>query len=529
MRKRLLCLYTPFLLVAGAALLLAQTDLTGFWVFRVPTGDGNFRDTFFDLKQDGQTITGKRAGMREAPVSEGTFRDGRLHFAITANFGGQARTTAYDATVSGGGIEMTMTMPGRPPMQGTFERSKPEAALPPAKLPLPALHDVPDNGLARTPPMGWNSWNLFAGKIDDKTVREMAGAMVSSGMAKAGYVYINIDDTWQGQRDANGNITSNLKFPDMKALANYVHSKGLKIGIYSSPGPKTCANYEGSYGHEEQDARTFAAWGFDYIKYDWCSAGQIYKNEEMQAAYQKMGDALLKTGRPIVYSLCQYGLAKVWEWGPKVGGNSWRTTGDIRDSWQSMSNLAFGPAVPAGAAGPGPGGPGAGRRNGLTQIDVAGSIKPGRWIDPDMLEVGNGHMTSEYRTHMTAWSMLASPLLAGNDVRNMTQDTKDILMNAEVIAIDQDPAAVPVQRISRDGTSEVWARRLNDGSHAVALFNRGEQPGEIGLSWSALKLSGNKLEGRDLWKHQPVTLAGDRYSATVPAHGVVLIKVQAAR
>src|ERR1035438_8344031 len=192
--------------------------------------------------------------------------------------------------------------------------------MPPAPLPLPALRDLPDNGLARTPAMGWNSWNKFAGRVDDAAVRGMADAMVSSGMSKAGYTYINIDDTWELGRDAKGNITSNKKFPDMKALADYVHSKGLKIGIYSSPGPKTCAGYEASYGHEEQDAKTFAGWGIDYLKYDWCSAGSIYKNDALQPVYQKMGDALRATGRPMVYSLCEYGMGSVEKWGANVSG-----------------------------------------------------------------------------------------------------------------------------------------------------------------------------------------------------------------
>ena len=200
----------------------------------------------------------------------------------------------------------------------------------------PPLHKVPYNGLAKTPPMGWNSWNLFAQKIDDKTVRTMADAMVSSGMRDAGYIYVNIDDTWEGVRDGQGNLQANHKFPDMKALADYVHSKGLKLGIYSSPGPRTCAGYPASYGHEEQDAKTFAAWGIDYLKYDWCSAGKIYKNDALQPVYQKMGDALAASGRPIVYSLCEYGLGSVEKWGAEVSGNLWRTTGDISDSWGSM-------------------------------------------------------------------------------------------------------------------------------------------------------------------------------------------------
>src|SRR6202790_3023023 len=257
--------------------------------------------------------------------------------------------------------------------------------------------------VAETPPMGWNSWNYFAGKINDAIVRAQADAMVSSGMRDAGYVYINIDDTWEADRDAQGVIRTNSKFPDMKALADYVHGKGLKLGIYSSPGPNTCAGYKGTYGHEEQDARTYAAWGIDYLKYDWCAARNLYTDEEMQAVYQKMGDALLATGRPIVYSLCQYGRADVWKWGPEVGGNLWRTTGDIRDAWDSMAKIGFG-------------------QNQLSEWAV-----PGHWNDPDMLEIGNGGMTNtEYRTHMSLWSVLASPLIAGNDLRSMTSEIKEI-------------------------------------------------------------------------------------------------------
>ncbi len=494
------------LLLVFALVLLAQTGPSGFWVFRVPNGDGTFRETFFELKQDGETVTGRILGGREMPISGGTFRDGRLHFAVVTTAQQQTRTTAYDGTLEGGSIAMTMASPGRDPVKGVAERTKAEAAQPPPRLPLPELHDVPDNGLARTPPMGWNSWNLFARRIDDKTVREIADAMVSSGMKDAGYVYVNIDDTWELGRDASGNITTNLKFPDMKALAGYVHSKGLKIGIYSSPGPKTCAGYEGSYGHEVQDAKTFAAWGIDYIKYDWCSAGTIYKDDEMQPVYQKMGDALLATGRPIVYSLCQYGRAEVWKWGAKVGGNSWRTTGDIGDRWRSMDGIGF------------------------RQLDIAAFAKPGHWNDPDMLEIGNGGMTAdEYRTHMTLWSLLAAPLLAGNDLRSMSDETKSILMNREVIAIDQDPAAQPVKRIAQNGASEVMARPLKDGSLAVALFNRGDQPADISVTWESLGLGGRKLQARDLWKHQDAQAGGDRYTASVPTHGVVLLKVAAAR
>ena len=501
-------LLLALLLVSGSPFLLAQADVSGFWVYRVPTGDGNFRETFFELKQSGETVAGTLyQGARQIPIAEGSFKGGKLHFVVS--MGSQSQTPprppmVYEGTFAGGKFEMSLQSP-RGATNGTAERTKREAMLPPARLPLPELRQVPDNGLVRTPPMGWNSWNLFAGKVDDRTVREMADAMVSSGMMAAGYIYVNIDDTWEGaMRDTRGNVTTNVKFPNMKALADYVHSKGLKIGIYSSPGPKTCAGYEGSYGHEVQDAQTYASWGIDYLKYDWCSASQIYKDEEMQPVYQKMGDALLKTGRPIVYSLCQYGRADVWKWGSKVGGNCWRTTGDIGDRWQSMDNIAF------------------------RQMEISPYNKPGHVNDPDMLEIGNGGMNAdEYRTHMSMWCLLAAPLLAGNDLRNMNEETKSILMNREVIAIDQDPAVNPVKQVFQDGKAVVLSRELKDNAWAVALFNRGDQPAAISVKWDGLGLGGKKLQVRDVWMHQPVTASGASYSPTVPAHGVVLLKVTA--
>ena len=505
LKPSLLFLLLLFIVAPGAA----QTDVTGFWLFRVPTGDGNFRETFFDLKQSGDQVTGKvLAGSREIPISAGTFKDGKIHFETTFGTGERTRTVVYDGTLQNDKLELTSQSSGREPQKGTAERSKPEAALPPPKLPLPPLHDVPDNALVRTPPMGWNSWNKFAGKIDDKTVREIADVMVSSGMKDAGYIYLNIDDTWEApQRDAQGNISGNLKFPDMKALADYVHSKGLKIGLYSSPGPKTCAGYEGSYGHEEQDARTYAEWGFDYLKYDWCSASRIYKDEEMQAVYQKMGDALLHARRPIVFSLCQYGRADVWTWGSKVGGNLWRTTGDISDRWASMSKIGF------------------------SQFDISPYIRPGHWNDPDMLEIGNGGMTAdEYRTHMSLWSLLAAPLLAGNDLRSMTDETKSILMNKEVIEIDQDPEANPARRLSDPrATGVIVTRLLHGGSVAVGLFNLADQPQTIDVKWDNIGLARRKIQVRDLWKHAEAPVAADGYSASVPPHGVVLLKLTVSR
>ena len=356
--------------------------------------------------------------------------------------------------------------------------------------------------LALTPPMGWNSWNKFAEKVDDQAVRGMADTMVSSGMKDAGYVYINIDDTWEGQRDAHGNIQSNSKFPDMKALADYVHSKGLKIGIYSSPGPKTCAGYEGSYQHEAQDAKTWAAWGIDYLKYDWCSAEKVYKPTDMPAVYKKMSDALKATGRPIVYSLCQYGLQKVWEWGASAGGNLWRTTDDIEDKWDSMSAIGFD------------------KQTGLQK-----HAGPGHWNDPDMLEIGNGGMTAtEYRTHMSLWAMLAAPLLAGNDLRNMSAETREILMNKEVIAIDQDKLGREGTRVSKEGAAEVWAKPLENGDLAVGLFNRADGMTNVVARWEILGLKG-KHKIRDLWGHSDIGSFRDAYSAEVQAHGVILLRI----
>ena len=522
------------LLTIGGFFIHAQTDLTGYWAFKIPRGDGTFTESYFELKQSGDTIAGNTIGGRgQTPLGEGSFREGKLHFTVSFTGRGgqkggatpQTVTTNYDGTLQGDKFAMSMTggRGGRGPSNGDFVRTKAEAAMPPAKLPPPALHDVRDNKLARTPPMGWNSWNKFAGRIDDQAVRGVADAMVSSGMKKAGYEYVNIDDTWELGRDANGNITSNTKFPNMKALGDYVHSKGLKIGIYSSPGPKTCAGYEGSYGHEDQDAKTFAAWGIDYLKYDWCSASGLYGDEDMQAVYQKMGDALAKSGRPIVYSLCQYGRNKVWEWGAKVGGNCWRTTGDINDSWGSLDRIGFGTPVPGGLRKEGEPAP-----PGLSQFDIAPSAVVGHWNDPDMLEIGNGHMTTdEYRTHFSLWCLLRAPLLAGNDLRDMTDDTKSILMNPDVIAIDQDPAGLPIKKVSQDTNTVIYMRPLKGGDIAVGMFNRGDQAADLSVTWDSLGIAGKKLQVRDLWKHAAVTVSGDKYSANVPTHGVVLLRVTA--
>ncbi len=364
---------------------------------------------------------------------------------------------------------------------------------------------------AATPPMGWNSWNHFAGRVNDADVRAAADALVSSGMRDAGYVYVNIDDTWEGTRNAQGEIQTNSKFPDMKALADYVHSKGLKLGIYSSPGPKTCAGYEGSYGHEAQDARTYAAWGIDYLKYDLCSfrgimdkeaAGNPQKQFAMQrAAYEKMHKALQATGRPIVFSLCQYGWNDVWKWGPGVGGNLWRTTDDIEDNYSRMTQIGF------------------------SQAGLAKYAGSGHWNDPDMLEVGNGGMSEdEYRTHMTLWAILAAPLLAGNDLSKMTPQTLALLTNKGVIAVDQDRLGREGDRIWAEGPEEIWAKPLRGGAKAVGLFNRADTPRPISLRLSAVGF-GNQAKLRDLWSDKSVEAKDGIYTVVVPRHGAVMLRV----
>jgi alpha-galactosidase len=481
----------------------AGSGLTGNWVVRVPNADGTERTTYFNLKQEASRITGSIRGTQfYYLITESTGGPEGFTLIGTMKDGKSNRRVQYEGKLVGDKLHLsTRRRPDAPPTEMVAERAPAGEGAMPARIDPPALHKVPDNGLARTPPMGWNSWNKFAGRVDDATVRSIADAMASNGMKQAGYLYINIDDTWEGGRNAQGNILTNKKFPDMKALADYVHSKGLKLGIYSSPGPNTCAGYEGSYGHEQQDARTYAAWGIDYLKYDWCGARTLYSDQEMPAIYQKMGDALQATGRPIVYSLCQYGRLDVWKWGADVGGNLWRTTGDIRDAWDSMSGIGFG------------------------QNDLAPYAKPGHWNDPDMLEIGNGHMNdTEYRTHMSLWSILAAPLLAGNDLRSMSPAILEILTNREVIAVDQDKDGIQGKRIWKSGDQEIWSRPLAGGAQAVGIFNRGAEAARMSVRWTDLGITG-KARVRDLWLHQDVQWQGQEYSATVPSHGVVMLRV----
>ena len=368
--------------------------------------------------------------------------------------------------------------------------------------------------VAQTPPMGWNSWNFFAEKVTDADVRAAADALVSSGMKDAGYIYVNIDDTWEGQRDADGVIHTNSKFPDMKALADYVHSKGLKIGIYSSPGPKTCAGYEGSLGHEAQDAKTYAGWGMDYVKYDLCSFIPAVMQKQaphdpaaqmqlMQQAYDRMSHALRSTGRPMVLSMCQYGWDAVWEWGASVGGNLWRTTGDINPTWGRIAEIGF-------------------SQDGLEQY--AG---PGHWNDPDMLEVGNGRLNlAEDRSHFSLWAILAAPLLAGNDLSHMKPEVSAILTNRAVIAIDQDRLGRQGHRAYAEGEVEVWQRPLAGGAMAVCIINNGSSrysTHPFHLQLARLGLHGAQT-GTDLWTGKSVTLT-DGMPLELASHDVLLVRL----
>jgi alpha-galactosidase len=505
-------------------------DLSGTWQNEQQGRGGQTTVTTCVFKVDGNKLTGTYATTSRAfDIVNGTVDGNQFAFQTSDGFQTPPRTTDYKGELNGDQFTLTTAMPARPgpapaaaagrggrgfaQQPRAFKKVSADTVFHPSPeltrthQPFPPFQPIAPNGFAKTPPMGWNSWNKFAGRVDDKSVREIADAMVSSGMRDAGYLYVNIDDTWEGARDKDGNITSNEKFPDMKALADYVHSKGLKIGIYSSPGRKTCAGYEASYGHEQQDANTWAKWGFDYLKYDWCSATAVYRPDEMQSAYQKMANALRATGRPFIYSLCQYGELNVGEWGAAAGGNLWRTTGDISDNWRSMSSIGFDQQI--------------GREK------FAGI---GHWNDPDMLEIGNGGMTTaEYRTHMSPWSILAAPLLAGHDVRTMPDFTRDVLLNKDVIAIDQDPAGIQGTRVRQEGpagaTLEVWKRPLAQGV-AVGLFNRGPEAATMTVKWSEVGVTSGNPKVRDLWNPRNTIDAPTEYTVSVPSHGVVLLRVE---
>jgi alpha-galactosidase len=357
-------------------------------------------------------------------------------------------------------------------------------------------------GLALTPPMGWNSWNHFGCNVSDSLIRGTADAMVTSGMRDVGYKYVVIDDCWQVSRDSKGTIVADsVRFPHgIKALADYVHSKGLKFGIYTDAGTKTCQGRPGSYGYEDQDARTYASWGVDYVKEDWCNAGGL----KAQVRYPIFRKALDKTGRPIVLSICEWGSNQPWDWAPGVG-NLWRTTDDIEDKWVSM----------------------------LANLDQSAQhshiARPGAWNDPDMLEVGNGGMTDdEYRAHMSLWAIQAAPLIAGNDLRGMSEATRIILTNPEVIAVDQDSLGAqgilvwePVPDL------QVWERPLRNGTHAVVLLNRSAKTDTITAYLPRVGIHTDSASIRDLWVHAEVGKVKGKYSAEVRPHSALMLRFMA--
>lgn len=393
--------------------------------------------------------------------------------------------------------------------------------------------------IALTPPMGWNSWNCFANAVSAQHIRDATDAMVTSDLINHGWTYINIDDFWQVftrlheknpnsndltlqglHRDSTGHILPNPRFPDMKGLVDYIHGRGLKAGIYSSPGTETCGGCIGSYQHEEQDASSYAEWGFDYLKYDWCSYSKIAKDKslpELKKPYEAMSAALRRQNRDIVFSLCQYGMGEVWKWGAEAGGNSWRTTPDVIDSWSVREGNYYSVS------------------DSFTQGNRAQYAGPGHWNDPDMLVVGkigwgpklrSTRLTpDEQYSHISLWCLLAAPLLIGCDMTQLDDFTLGLLTNDEVIEVDQDPLGRQAVRISQNGDGEVWAKDMEDGSKAVGLFNRGEAPTKVMANLTELGL--NKPQSvRDLWRQKDLGQFEKEFSATVPSHGVVLVRIR---
>ncbi|SEG11650.1 alpha-galactosidase [Actinacidiphila yanglinensis] len=365
-----------------------------------------------------------------------------------------------------------------------------------------------DNGLATTPPMGFNDWNAFGCNVSEQLIKDTADYFVSSGLKAAGYQYVNIDDCWMTHsRDAEGRLVPDpAKFPDgIKGTADYVHSLGLKLGIYEDAGTSTCAGYPGSLGHETTDAQSFADWGVDYLKYDNCNNNSDGTQADYVRRYTAMRDALKATGRPIVYSLCEWGVNQPWNWAGDVG-NLWRTTGDISDNWSSLKSIID------------------------ANLPLASAAGPGHWNDPDMLEVGNGGMTdTEYRTHFSLWSMMNAPLLIGTDLRKASAATMDILLNKEVIALDQDSLGKQATVLSSSAAGDVIVKQLADGDRAVAFYNPSDQPQHLSTTAKAVGLptSHTGYQARDLWQHTTSQTAGT-LAATVPAHGTTLLRVSKA-
>ena len=370
--------------------------------------------------------------------------------------------------------------------------------------------------MAQTPPMGWNSWNTFGSAINEKVVKQTADAFVETGLRDAGYEYVVIDDLWEADIRVNGKLSwDEEKFPGgIPALAEYVHSKGLKFGIYSCAGTHTCAGKPASYGYEEIDACTFAEWGVDFLKYDFCYAPAGVDGPML---YRRMGQALRATGRPILFSLCEWGKHKPWTWANQTGGHMWRTTGDINDSWASIARLGF-----------------------EMQAGLAAFAGPGHWNDPDMLVVGmygtgtvarGGCTDDEYRSHFSLWCLLASPLMIGCDVRNMNQVTKDILLNSEVIAVNQDSLGRQGYRVGGvdwgGEIAETWAKPLADGSIAVGMFNLGERiHRRVSVAWESIGINNQReCMVRDLWNHQNLGIMRGDFSTHVDGHSVSLVRI----
>jgi alpha-galactosidase len=400
--------------------------------------------------------------------------------------------------------------------------------------------------IALTPPMGWNSWNCFAGAVSEEKVKSAADAMVKSGLINHGWTYINVDDYWQNHRnskdptlrgefrDKRGNIVPNSRFPDMKGMADYIHGLGLKAGLYSSPGPWTCGGCAASWQHEAQDAATYAKWGFDYLKYDWCSYGNVVHiaktnvmavrsngsaaktGDEAMYPYKLMGNFLREQNRDIVFSLCQYGMADVWKWGGSVNGNCWRTTGDITDTWKSMSNIGF------------------------KQDQAAPYARPGNWNDPDMLIVGQVgwgklHPTrltpDEQYTHISLWCLLSAPLLIGCDMTKLDDFTLNLLENDEVLALDQDALGKEATCVVTNGDVRVYEKELEDGGRALGFFNLGSEQASLEFNqFAQLGFTGTQ-HVRDLWRQTnlpDVDVTSGVLKMTIPVHGVVLYKLTAA-
>lgn len=457
---RRLCLWRPiaWILVLLFGPLACGQPVKGWWKATRKLKDGTNRPVLFEFSEAKSRLIGTvRFDWGDLAIQNGIIEDGHLSFSVGM--------LQFSGSKNSSGITLLLQNEDAPDQVLTLSPMDEKALqLPSDRAPLPPLKPVQAPiGVANTPPMGWNSWNYFHHNISDAIIREVADAIASNGMREAGYSYIVIDDGWQGKRDTQGRLQPNSGFPDMKKLADYVHTKGLKLGIYSSPGPQTCGKFEGSYQHEQQDAETFAVWGIDFLKYDWCSASRVYKPSENRAVFQKMGSALHSAGRPILFSLCQYGMEDVWLWGPDVGASTWRTTNDIKPSFRSM------------------------HQNALNQRIAAHFAGPGHWNDPDMLEIGNGTMNEiEGESHLSLWAMLAAPLIAGNDVRKMTEATRRSMLNKQLIAIDQDPLGKQAVCTHSFGDIEVWQRPLANGDHAVLILNASSGHKSFQAEWKDL-------------------------------------------